>query len=42
MTGLHSAILIKKRHKDNFELEVREKLRAGTCNLMGNKGAISI
>jgi len=42
MGGVHSAILIKHQLKDHFEIDRREKLKAGACNLLGNKGAISV
>lgn len=42
MGGLHSAILIKHQLKDHFEVDRKEKLKAGACNLLGNKGSISL
>jgi hypothetical protein len=42
MGGLHSAILIRRQLKDNFEVDRKEKLKAGLCKILGNKGAISI
>lgn len=42
MGGIHSAILIKQQLKDHFEVDQKEKLKAGVCNLVGNKGATSV
>jgi hypothetical protein len=42
MGGLHSAVLVTKKLREQFETETRDKLKAGTCNMMGNKGAISL
>lgn len=42
MGGLHSAVLVREGLKEVFEVEQRDKLKAGLCNLVGNKGAISI
>lgn len=42
MGGLHSAVLVRKALKDVFEVEQKDRLKAGLCNLVGNKGAISI
>lgn len=42
MGGLHSAVLVARRLREHFEAESREKLKAGPCNMMGNKGAVSI
>lgn len=42
MGGIHSAVLVKRQLKDNFEVDRKEKMKAGFCNMLGNKGAISI
>ena len=42
MRGLHSAILVKSRLRSYFSQESSSCLKAGTCGIMGNKGAISL
>jgi len=42
MRGLHTGVLIHKKYLDFYSLLRKDKLKAGTFNLMGNKGAISI
>ena len=42
MRGLHIAIFVKKSLQSYFEQEKKSKMRAGTCGIMGNKGAISV
>lgn len=42
MGGLHSAILVKNKLKDYFYFEQKMLMKAGFCNLLGNKGAVGI
>ena len=42
LQGLHLIILVRKHLEKCCTVEKREVLRAGTCNILGNKGAVSI
>jgi hypothetical protein len=42
MRGLHSAVLVRRKLAKYCRINATGKLKAGTCGLMGNKGAISI
>lgn len=42
MNALHTALLVKNELADCYTTERKSLLRAGLCNLFGNKGAISI
>ncbi len=42
MRGLHTAILVNKKHLNELQIYRINKLKAGALGLMGNKGAISI
>lgn len=42
LVGIHTAILVKQDEIDSYITRKKSKLRAGKCNILGNKGAISI
>lgn len=42
LQGLHTALFIRKNLIDCFTKEGKSVLRAGACNILGNKGAISL
>lgn len=42
LVGLHSAVLVKKSCVNEYLTRRKSVYRAGTCNVFGNKGAISI
>jgi hypothetical protein len=42
MNALHTALLVKEGIVDCYSTEKKMKMKAGKCNLLGNKGAISI
>jgi len=42
MNALHTAILIKNTLGPYFTTDKKSVLKAGICNILGNKGAIGI
>lgn len=42
MRGLHTAVLVRKKLRSYFIVEEEQRVKTGTCGLMGNKGAISL
>jgi hypothetical protein len=42
MRGLHSAVLVRSKLRNYCSIGGAARLKAGTCGLMGNKGATSM